>query len=53
VGPLKLGVPLFFDEITDNGALGEARLASEAFGRELADAIVSRSVEFVERFLDE
>src|SRR5215210_7725445 len=53
VGPLKLGVPLSFDEITDNGALGDARLASEAFGRELADAVVSRSVEFLERFLDE
>jgi creatinine amidohydrolase len=53
VGPLKLGVPLSFDEITDNGALGDARLASEAFGRELADAVVSRSVEFLERFLAE
>ena len=53
VGPLRLGVPLSFDEITDNGALGDARLASEAFGRELADAVVSRSVEFLERFLDE
>jgi len=53
VGPLKLGVPLSFDEITDNGALGDARLASAAFGQELADAVVSRSVEFLERFLDE
>src|SRR5919109_134397 len=41
VGPLKLGVPLSFDEITENGALGDARLASEAFGQELADAVVS------------
>jgi creatinine amidohydrolase len=53
VGPLKLGVPLSFDEITENGALGDARLASEAFGQELADAVVSRSVEFLERFLGE
>jgi creatinine amidohydrolase len=53
VGPLKLGVPLSFDEITENGALGDARLASEAFGQELADAVVSRSVEFLERFLAE
>jgi len=53
VGPLRLGVPLSFDEITENGALGDARLASEAFGQELADAVVSRSVEFLERFLGE
>jgi creatinine amidohydrolase len=53
VGPLRLGVPLSFDEITENGALGDARLASEAFGQELADAVVSRSVEFLERFLAE
>src|SRR5215216_6101065 len=53
VGPLRLGVPLSFDEITENGALGDARLASEAFGQELADAVVIRSVEFLERFLGE
>jgi creatinine amidohydrolase len=53
VGPLRLGVPLSFDEITENGALGDARLASEAFGQELVDAVVSRSVEFLERFLAE
>ena len=53
VGPLRLGVPLSFDEITENGALGDARLASEAFGQELADAVVSRSVVFLERFLGE
>ena len=49
----RVGVPLSFEEITDNGALGDARLASEAFGRELADAVVARSVEFLERFMQE
>jgi creatinine amidohydrolase len=49
----RVGVPLAFEEITANGALGDARQASEAFGQELANAIVRRSVEFLERFLSE
>ena len=49
----RVGVPLYFDEITENGALGDAHQASEAFGRRLADAVVQRSVEFLERFLEE
>ena len=49
----KVGVPLSFEEITENGALGDARQASEEFGQELTNAIVTRSVEFLERFLDE
>jgi creatinine amidohydrolase/Fe(II)-dependent formamide hydrolase-like protein len=44
-------VPLSFDEITGNGALGDARQASETFGQELTDAVVKRSVKFLERFL--
>ena len=47
----RVGVPLPFDEITRNGALGDARQASEKFGQELTDAVVKRSVEFLERFL--
>jgi creatinine amidohydrolase len=31
MGSPRVSVPLFFEEITDNGALGDARLASEAF----------------------
>jgi creatinine amidohydrolase/Fe(II)-dependent formamide hydrolase-like protein len=46
-----VGVPLSFEEITANGALGDAHQASEAFGRELANAVVGRSVAFLERFL--
>ena len=53
VGRLKLGLPLSFDEMTENGALGDARQASEAFGKELAEAVVQRSVKFLESFLGE
>ena len=49
----RVGVPLSFEEITDNGALGDATKASEAFGRQLTGAVVQRSVEFLERFLQE
>jgi creatinine amidohydrolase/Fe(II)-dependent formamide hydrolase-like protein len=48
-----VSVPLSFEEITENGALGDARHASEAFGHELKDAVVRHSVEFLERFLSE
>src|SRR3712207_4660380 len=48
----RVGVPLSFEEITENGALGDARQATEAFGRRLAEAMVQRSVEFLERFLE-
>ncbi|MGF1471751.1 MAG: creatininase family protein [Rubrobacteraceae bacterium] len=53
VGGLKVGVPLPFDEMTENGALGDALQASEAFGKDLANTAVQRSVEFLERFLGE
>jgi creatinine amidohydrolase len=49
----RVGVPLSFEEITDNGALGDAHQASEEFGRDLANTVVRRSVEFLERFLSE
>jgi creatinine amidohydrolase/Fe(II)-dependent formamide hydrolase-like protein len=49
----RVGVPLAFEEITENGALGDARLASEEFGLQLTNAIVRRTVEFLERFLSE
>jgi creatinine amidohydrolase len=49
----RVGVPLSFEEITDNGALGDAHQASEEFGHELANAVVRRSAEFLERFLSE
>ena len=49
----RVGVALPFKEITENGALGDARQASEEFGQELTNAIVTRSVVFLERFLGE
>jgi creatinine amidohydrolase len=49
----RVSVPLSFEEITENGALGDARQASEEFGQELTNAIVTRSVEFLEQFLAE
>lgn len=49
----RVGVPLSFEEITENGALGDARQASEEFGQVLTNAIVMRSVVFLERFLGE
>jgi creatinine amidohydrolase/Fe(II)-dependent formamide hydrolase-like protein len=49
----RVGVPLAFEEITENGALGDARLASEEFGLQLTNAIVRRTVEFLERFLSQ
>lgn len=53
LGQLKVGVPLSFEEITENGALGDAHQASDAFGWELTNAVAQRSVEFLERFLGE
>jgi creatinine amidohydrolase len=49
----RVGVPLAFDEITENGALGDARQASEEFGLQLTNAVVTRSVEFLKSFLGE
>ena len=49
-GPLKLGVPLWFDEMTANGAFGDARQGTAAFGQAVTDATVRRAVEFLEQF---
>lgn len=49
----RVGLPLDFEELTENGALGDANLASEALGQRLADAAVERSVRFLERFISE
>jgi creatinine amidohydrolase len=42
-----------FDEITTNGALGDARLASEELGRAIVEAALKRAVEFVQDFVEE
>ena len=40
-----------FDEITANGALGDATLASEQLGQEIAEAGLEKTVEFLEDFI--
>jgi creatinine amidohydrolase len=40
-----------FDEITANGALGDARLASEELGWEIVEAALKVAVEFLEDFI--
>jgi creatinine amidohydrolase len=47
----NLGYAYRFDEITANGALGDATLASEALGKKIVDAALQRAVEFVEDFI--
>ncbi len=49
--PLRLAVPLRFDELTANGALGDARAASVEFGHAVTAATVARTVEFLEEFI--
>lgn len=49
--PLRLSVPLWFDEMTANGALGDARQGNEAFGRAVTETTVARAVEFLEQFI--
>ncbi|MBI5301563.1 MAG: creatininase family protein [Chloroflexi bacterium] len=45
-------VPYTFDEITANGALGDATLATEEFGKEVIDAALSKATEFLIDFMD-
>ncbi len=40
-----------FDEITANGALGDATLASEELGHEIVEAALQHAVEFLEDFI--
>jgi creatinine amidohydrolase len=47
----NLVTPYRFDEITANGALGDATLASEELGQEIVSAALSRAVEFLEAFV--
>ena len=47
----NLVAPYRFDEITTNGALGDATQASEELGQEIVAAALSRAVEFLESFM--
>jgi len=40
-----------FEEITANGALGDARQASEEFGQAIVECVVARAQDFLEAFL--
>lgn len=47
----KLAYPYRFDEITANGALGDATSASEELGQEIVETALERAVEFLEDFI--
>lgn len=47
----NLAYPYAFDEITANGALGDATLASEELGREIVETALKNAVEFLQDFI--
>lgn len=47
----RLDYPFLFEEFTTNGALGDARLASEEFGQQIVETTIERSLEFLQSFL--
>lgn len=52
-GELSLAWPFTYDQLTANGALGNAPAASVEFGREIVQTTISRTLEFVEALLAE
>jgi hypothetical protein len=42
---------MYFDEVTANGALGDARAASFDYGKATVEAGVARVVEFLDAFV--
>jgi len=48
----NLVYPYAFDEITANGALGDATQASYEFGQAIVEAALQRATEFLEDFMD-
>ncbi len=49
----RFHVPYTFDEITDNGALGDATLASAELGEEIIAAALAQAVDFLTDFMDQ
>lgn len=49
----RVSYPFMFDELTANGALGDARQASREFGEEIVTTTLERAVEFAESFISE
>ncbi len=52
-GEISLAWPFTYDQLTANGALGNAPAASLEFGREITETTISRTLEFVEALLAE
>ena len=50
-GNAKVDLPWRFDELTANGALGDARLATREDGERLASLVLDRAAAFLEDFL--
>jgi creatinine amidohydrolase len=50
-GAARVEASYRFEELTDNGALGDARLATEENGERLVAATLERAVAFIEDFL--
>jgi creatinine amidohydrolase len=50
-GPARAEAAYRFEELTDNGALGDARLATREDGQRIVAATVERAVAFIEDFL--
>ena len=46
-----LTYPYRFDEITANGALGDATRASKELGRDIVEAALAHAVEFLQDFI--
>ena len=49
----NLAYPYRFDEITENGALGDATLASEELGWAIVEEALKHAIEFLEDFIGE
>jgi creatinine amidohydrolase len=47
----RIHIPMYFDEVTANGALGDARAASFDYGKTTVEAGVARVVEFLDAFV--
>jgi len=50
-GPAIAAEAHYFDEITANGALGDARLATAEIGRELVETGLDRYAEYLREFM--
>ncbi len=51
-GPAIAGEAHYFDEITVNGALGDARLATVEIGKELVETGLDRYAEYLKEFMN-